>query len=119
MEDLQSSPYHASKQFLLKIDSPTYIVESNGLPTEYKLFQNYPNPFNPATTIVYELPEHSNVVLKIFDVLGNEIEKLVDEHKPAGRHSVNYDAGNLASGVYYYQLITDKKVITNKFVLIK
>jgi len=74
------------------------------IPTGYSLSQNYPNPFNPSTKISWQLPVGSQQTLKIYDVLGNEITTLVDEYKPAGRYEVEFNAANLPSGVYFYQL---------------
>jgi D-alanyl-D-alanine carboxypeptidase len=74
------------------------------LPAEYSLSQNYPNPFNPRTKISWQSPVGSWQVLKIFDILGNEIATLVDEYKPAGIYEVEFNASSLSSGVYFYQL---------------
>ncbi|HMU44688.1 MAG TPA: T9SS type A sorting domain-containing protein, partial [Ignavibacteriaceae bacterium] len=69
------------------------------------LFQNYPNPFNPKTTIEYEVPEKSNVTIKIYDILGREIKTLVDnEEKVRWKYKVEFDATNIASGVYFYRM---------------
>ena len=76
------------------------------LPEYYKLYQNYPNPFNPITKISYELPKDSKVSLIIYDVLGKEIRRLVDnEFKQAGIYSIDFNEPTLASGVYFYRLI--------------
>lgn len=71
---------------------------------DFTLNQNYPNPFNPTTTISYQLPFTSQVSLKIYDVLGNEIADLVNDVKEAGRHEVNFNATSVSSGVYFYRL---------------
>lgn len=73
-------------------------------PDAFKLNQNYPNPFNPSTIISWTSTVNNWQTLTIYDVLGNEVERLVDEYKPAGRHSVEFDATELASGVYIYKL---------------
>jgi hypothetical protein len=74
------------------------------LPLQYSLSRNYPNPFNPSTKISYFIPKSSWVQIKVFDALGNEISTLVTELKPAGEYKVDFDAVNLAGGVYFYQL---------------
>jgi hypothetical protein len=74
------------------------------LPTEFILSQNYPNPFNPSTKIQYSVPQSSSVVIKVFDILGNEIQTLVNDEKPAGTYEITWHATNLPSGLYFYQL---------------
>jgi hypothetical protein len=84
------------------------------------LYQNYPNPFNPLTTISYSLSLGSTpVTLKIIDLLGNEVETLVDEYQHPGEYSVDYDASNLASGIYFYQLQYGNFIQTNRMTLVK
>ena len=89
----------------------------------YSLSNNYPNPFNPSTKIRYSIPQISKVVIKVFDVLGNEIETLVNEEKPAGTYELTWyaesAAGGLPSGVYFYQLRTNEYVETKKMLLLK
>lgn len=93
--------------------------EDSYIPDEYALFQNYPNPFNPSTKMKYSLPQSSNVVIKVFDILGNEIETLVDGEKPAGTYELAWFAENLPTGVYFYQLRADSFVETKKMVLLR
>ncbi|MBN2572778.1 MAG: T9SS type A sorting domain-containing protein [Ignavibacteriales bacterium] len=93
--------------------------EFNKFPNEYKLYQNYPNPFNPSTNIKYSLPEAGNVKLSIYNVLGQEVETLVNEYKEAGNHSVSWGANNFSSGVYIYKLEVNSKVMLNKMILLK
>jgi hypothetical protein len=88
-------------------------------PHSYNLDQNYPNPFNPITQIGYQLPASSFVVLRVFDVLGREIETLVDQHQNAGQHSVPFDASNLPSGVYFYRLQAGNYSAIKKLLLLK
>jgi hypothetical protein len=90
-----------------------------GIPTEFKLSQNYPNPFNPSTSIKYALPKNSSVKLIVYGLLGNEIKTLVNEKQTAGTYETKFDATTLASGVYYYKLITEGFVETKQMVLIK
>ena len=88
-------------------------------PLDFKLSQNYPNPFNPRTTIKYSVPKISQVQIKVFDVLGNEIETLVNEEKPVNTYEITWNAANLPSGVYFYQLKAGDFIETKKMVLIK
>jgi hypothetical protein len=103
-------PDKSEREYLLIIGSKDYIKNKqlDFVPKEFQLYQNYPNPFNPSTKISWQSPVGSHQVLKVFDVLGNEIITLVDEYKPLGRYEVEFnpESGirNLASGVYFYQL---------------
>lgn len=83
-------------------------------PVNYVLYQNYPNPFNSFTKIKYELPDPAFVRLIVYDVLGREVRRLVYEEKPAGRYSVQFDADNLSSGVYFYRISFENE--SNKLV---
>jgi len=101
-------------------------VEDNFItvPNDFVLYQNYPNPFNPVTIIKYSIPavETQNIAsvqLKVYDVLGNEVATLVDEFKPAGTYEINFDANNLPSGVYFYQLQSGNFVETKKLILLR
>ena len=85
----------------------------------FELYQNYPNPFNPTTTIKYSIPQESFITLKIYDILGKEIASLVKERKIAGNYSINFNAGNFPSGIYFYQLKTHDVVLTKKMVLLR
>ncbi len=87
--------------------------------TAYELFQNYPNPFNPSTNIRYSVPERSSVVLKIYDILGSEVSTLVNEDKDAGIYTVNFNASQLASGIYFYRLTAGTFVETKKMILLR
>jgi hypothetical protein len=88
-------------------------------PDSYNLAQNYPNPFNPTTTIQYSIPRRSNVTLKVYDVLGNEVTTLVNEEKPAGSYEVEFNASKLSSGIYFYELQAGSFVETKKMILIR
>lgn len=85
----------------------------------YKLCQNYPNPFNPSTVISYQLPANSFVTLKIYDVLGRQVETLVNGRESAGTHLVVFNASNLVSGVYFYRLQTQAYSETKKLMVLK
>jgi agmatine deiminase len=92
-------------------------------PGSFALEQNYPNPFNPSSVITYQLPVSSDVTLKVYDILGNEIVTLVDEYKQAGKYKVEFNPvsgnRNLASGIYFYQLKVDSFIETKKMLLMK
>ena len=75
------------------------------IPKSYVLYQNYPNPFNPTTKIDYQLPKNSHVTLKVYDILGREVQTLVDANQNAGNYSVSFDGSSLASGVYFYRIM--------------
>lgn len=85
----------------------------------YKLYQNYPNPFNPSTVIKYNLPERSIVEINVYDILGRRVSNIVDEVKNAGYYNVNFDAGNLASGIYIYSIKAGDFAQAKKMILIK
>jgi len=85
----------------------------------YSLSNNYPNPFNPSTTISYSVPEMEFITLKVFDVLGNEIETIANEEKPAGSYEIEFNADGLTSGIYFYRLQAGNFVETKKMILIK
>jgi hypothetical protein len=89
------------------------------IPTEYSLDQNYPNPFNPSTTINYQLPAKNHVSLKVYDILGNMVTTLVDQEMEAGYYTVNWNASQLASGIYVYRIISESFVSTKKMILMK
>lgn len=92
---------------------------SNTLPTEYRLDQNYPNPFNPSTTFRFALPRRSSVVLKIFDVLGQEVMSVLEANLQPGEHKVVFDAKALASGVYFCRLQAEGFVSTKRLSLLR
>jgi len=89
------------------------------IPETYSLQQNYPNPFNPTTTINFSIPSSENVSLKIFNILGGEIATLISEELNAGNYSYNFDASNLASGLYIYQITAGKFNQVRKMNLLK
>ncbi len=93
--------------------------EKLDIPSDLKLFQNYPNPFNPSTTIGYSIPANSNVLLKVYNSLGQEVSTLVDGKQSAGSYSVTWDASSVSSGVYFYKIFAGSEVQTLKMILIK
>ena len=94
-------------------------VDENINPNEIYLSQNYPNPFNPTTSIEYAVPSSEYVTLRVYDILGNEVATLVNEQKSAGVYSVIFNAENLPSGVYIYQLRRENYNTTKKMLLLK
>jgi hypothetical protein len=105
-----------------------YISRRTGIPSDHtsakfpksiKLHQNYPNPFNPITTIEFELPKSGNITLKIFDVSGKEIKTLINSYKSIGIYKIDFDATDLTTGIYYYQLHTISDVETRKMLLLR
>jgi hypothetical protein len=93
--------------------------QTENVPAEFRLSQNYPNPFNPTTTINYFIAKESFVQLKIYDILGREIKTLVNEQMPAGKHSVRFDATDLSSGIYFYQIKAGDFSQSKKMILIR
>jgi hypothetical protein len=93
--------------------------QSNGVVTDYKLSQNYPNPFNPTTEISYSVAKSGFVSLKVYDMLGREVATLVNSEKATGNYTVNFNATNLASGTYVYQLQVNGVMLTKKMSLLK
>jgi hypothetical protein len=103
-------------------------VEVDFTPKEFTLYQNYPNPFNPSTTIKFEIPGQSAlggrndnmfVTLKVYDILGNEVVTLVNEEKQPGIYGVEFNSGNLSSGIYFYQLKAGSLSSIRKMVLLR
>jgi hypothetical protein len=90
-----------------------------GLPARYSLEQNYPNPFNPATNVEFNLPATSQVQLRVYNMLGQEVATLVNGTVVAGHHAVSFDGSHLASGIYLYRLVAGTYVSTMKMVLLK
>ena len=114
---------HPHQVSLLEVNSDSLEtgIGTNNIesPHNFTLSQNYPNPFNPATKIQYTLPKSTFVKLIIYDVLGNVVETLVNKEQPLGSYTTTFDANNIASGIYFYQLKTSSKIITRKMVLLK
>lgn len=92
---------------------------TDNLPDEFSIGQNYPNPFNPVTTIKYSIPKEGLIKLIVYNAIGEEVAKLVNEIKTAGNYNVSFDASSFSSGVYFYRLEADSFVETKKMILIK
>ena len=108
-----------ANEIFLYHSSPSNVESEENIINGFNLFQNYPNPFNPVTTITWQAPESGWQTIKIYNSLGEEIETLVDEYKPAGMHKVQFTNNNLPSGVYFYQLRAGEFVQTKKMILMK
>lgn len=105
--------------YVLKVGNSVGVNENNSVVNGYRLEQNYPNPFNPKTVIHYSLIENSFTTLEVFDILGNEVATLVNEKQNAGSHSVEWDAGNYSSGIYFYKLSSGEFKDTKRMILLK
>ena len=97
----------------------TDVDDEDLLPTVFKLEQNYPNPFNPSTIIKFAVPERSNVLIKIYDILGSEVVTLVNEEMDAGWYQKSFDAYSYSSGVYLFRMEAGTYLSTKKMMLIK
>ena len=88
-------------------------------PNTFVLNQNFPNPFNPGTKISFTIPEKSFITLKIYDVLGDEVAKLINEERNAGSYEFDFNAKNMASGIYFYELKAGSFIQTKKMLLLQ
>jgi hypothetical protein len=107
--------YNIAKYCVTTVD----VNEDESYPEEFSLLQNYPNPFNPVTSIEYRVGSRETVTLKIYDVLGKEVAVLINEEIPAGEYNIKFNAGNLSSGVYFYQLKAGRYLESKKMMLLK
>jgi hypothetical protein len=115
---LVTTPY--STPFNFRTTQPTGIVQTNSaLPENYELYNNYPNPFNPVTKIKFDNMSSSNVKIVVYDILGNEIEELVNEDLNAGEYEVEWNAAGRTSGVYFYRLTAGNFTDMKKMILVK
>ena len=106
-------------KFPIRILRLTNVQENSLHPEEFVLYQNFPNPFNPSTTIRYQVSNTSEVLIRIYDVLGNEIATLVDEEKVPGSYQVEFSSDALTSGIYYYRFDAGNYTETKKMILLK
>ncbi len=126
----KKAPVNKSTNLKFHITAPSGDVWSKEIaikvlpPDKYELYQNYPNPFNPSTTISYQLPKESQVILKIYNILGKEVETLKSEMQESGYYEIVWNANNYSSGMYIYQLIAklqngESKIQQKKMLMIK
>ncbi|HQF42866.1 MAG TPA: T9SS type A sorting domain-containing protein [Ignavibacteriaceae bacterium] len=114
--------YVGSNSLNVYFDNSSWVTDvkpETGIPEVYSLSQNYPNPFNPSTAIRFSIPEQTNVSLKIFNSIGQEVASLVNGELSAGNHEVNFNASKLSSGIYFYRIETPAFTSTKKMILIK
>ncbi|MGB6650411.1 MAG: T9SS type A sorting domain-containing protein, partial [Bacteroidota bacterium] len=111
------SPWSSTYRF--RTVQVTSVGGEDEVPTEYALQQNYPNPFNAMTTIQFAIPKAGRVLLKVYDMLGRERATLVDREMTPGTFSVQWDASDLASGVYLYRLVSGSFVATKRMIVLK
>jgi hypothetical protein len=105
---------------IAKVFPITFVQEKNNIPFSFKMEQNFPNPFNPNTVIKYILPQETHVLLTVYDMLGREVQTLVNEQQESGFHSAHFNAKEISAGIYFYRLkINNNTVITKKMNLIK
>lgn len=97
----------------------TSVAQNSEIPSAYTLGQNYPNPFNPSTTINFSVPKSGRVTLNIYSITGELVETLVDNEMNAGRHSVEFNAGNISSGIYIYSISASNFKFSRKMMLVK
>jgi hypothetical protein len=114
-----TNPFTGLTSGFARINTVTAVEDEETLPTEFALYQNYPNPFNPTTKISWQSPVSGYQTLKVFDVLGNEVATLVNEVKSAGNYEIDFNASELSSGVYFYELHASSFVATKKMILIR
>ena len=114
-----SSPY-VHNFIILTADQATGVSESpNNLPVQFSLEQNYPNPFNPSTKISFTLTKANHITLNLYNVLGQKIRTLEDGNFTAGKHSIDFNAENLSSGTYFYELKVEGHHLVKKMNLVK
>jgi hypothetical protein len=111
---LKQVDYNSSFEYFLLND-----IVNIGVPVSADVSQNYPNPFNPLTKIDFNIPSDGKVQLKVYDITGREVASLVNEFKPAGYYTVEFDASKLASGVYFYKMVSGSFVNVKKMLVVK
>ena len=124
LPDSNTATYHLTAYALfddLVLDNSVTGVSDREFaqPSSYQLSQNYPNPFNPATVIEFTIPKEDHVTLKVYNMMGQEVETLVDEQMPQGRYKKSFDASRLASGIYLYKIEAGSFSQVKKMTLLK
>ena len=111
--------YLQNDDVVVEVANVASVEQIDSRPGDFALHQNYPNPFNPSTEITFTLPAASNVSLRVYNLLGQEVASLVDEYRSAGTHSVSFDASELSSGMYIYRLESGSNSVARKMMLSK
>ena len=120
ISDASDSTVYDISDTTFTIDTfPSVDDSSNYLPTEFSLSQNYPNPFNPSTTLRYTIPRSGQVTLRIYNLLGKEVETLVDEKQQAGAYAIQWNPVDLPSGIYFIRLQAGEFAANRKLLLVK
>ena len=110
---------HASMGMVGTITVSALSIDEVTIPNNYSIYSIYPNPFNPVTKITYGLREYSNVKIAIFDLTGKKVATLINKIQSSGYHSIDWNADNHASGIYFIKMITDEYINTKKIILFK
>jgi hypothetical protein len=105
--------------WILRNNLITNIKDDTPIVYDYELSQNFPNPFNPITTIEFAIPDREKIKIEVYDLLGRKIETLIDNEIEAGKHQISFNATGLASGIYFYRLITSITTFTKKMMILK
>ncbi|MBC8487742.1 MAG: S8 family peptidase [Bacteroidetes bacterium] len=108
-----------SSGFLFTVGTTSVVTNNGEIPNKFKLYNNFPNPFNPSTKIKYDIPNSTLVKLTVYNILGKEVKTLVSDNMSAGSYSVEFNADNFSSGVYFYRIETSEFVGTKKMLLLK
>jgi len=118
--DVLGAAYYGDDITWWENELPIDIADNNNpIPSEFRLNGNYPNPFNGNTVIEYDLAIASDVKLDIFDILGRQVETIINEIQPAGRYQIAWNAGKRPSGYYFYQLRAGQYSATGRMVLLR
>lgn len=103
----------------ISISSVVPVKDETPAVKSFELEQNFPNPFNPGTSINYQIPRSGHVTLKVYDIMGKEVAAIIDGYMEAGKHTAEFNASNLSSGIYYYKLQSGDMTKINKMLLLK
>ena len=120
LDDVRFYSRMLTQEEILAIYQPTAIEEkSSTVPSQFELAQNFPNPFNPSTNISFILAKNSHTLIKVYNILGQEVATLVDENLIAGPHTIQFNGSHLESGVYFYNIVAGDYQASKKMMLIK